>query len=199
MVGLAWRRAFAGVAGLIGLGLGWAVWELAKPGERAARKEEPAPSQLLWRHSEGFRAVDAWAASVKPNETADAVEWAHAVISLSPVVVALFAVRDALVRPFGLAPATSLVKDAPYTGFPLIDQGSDEVVLGVDDKHLDFRVGIATAGGRVTVTTMLRLKSALGQLYWPVVSLFHPWLTRAMLRQAHVPASPPQKDRSNQP
>ncbi|MDR1118339.1 MAG: DUF2867 domain-containing protein [Bifidobacteriaceae bacterium] len=181
------RGAACAVVGTGGAALAWIVWQLAKPGARTAYKREPAPGGLLRKHAEGFRPVDAWAAEIGPGETADPVEWAHAVISMPPVLKALLRVRDALAGPFGLK--TNMEGHMPYTGFPLIDQGPEEVVLGMADSHLDFLVGITTDAGRVTVTTVLRINNPLGRAYWSVVRCFHPWLTRAMLRQAHVPSA----------
>jgi hypothetical protein len=70
-------------------------------------------------------------------------------------------------------------------------KGDREVVFGIDDKHLDFRLGIATLNDRVTVTTMFRLHNALGRLYWSVIRLFHPLIVLAMLRRVQVPERQP--------
>jgi hypothetical protein len=154
--------------------------------ERRPRRSEAEPTALLARHAAGFRPVDAWSAPIKLSETADAVEWAHAVFTLPPSVVFLMRVRDALARPFGLA--TGWTDLMPYTGFPLIAEGPNEVVLGLDDKHLDFKVGITTSDGRVVMTTVLRINNSFGHLYWAVVRPFHHWLARDMLGRARVPS-----------
>jgi hypothetical protein len=97
--------------------------------------------------------------------------------------------RDLLVRPFGLAAAG---EGLPETGFPLLAKTDAEVVLGVDDKHLSFRVGVTTAGGRATLTTTVTLAGRLGRFYWAVVRWFHPLVVRATLRQARPARSAPQ-------
>jgi hypothetical protein len=131
--------------------------------------------------------VDAWATPIEPRESDDPVEWAHAIFTLPRAVIVLMRVRDAVVRPFGLAAGWG--EGRRHTGFPIIDRGPHEVVLGADDKHLDFRVGIVTAERWAVVTTTLRLNNHLGTLYWAVVKWFHPWVVRATLRRARPPGA----------
>ena len=66
-------------------------------------------------------------------------------------------------------------------------QAADEVVMGFDDKHLDFRVvvDVATSGGsrNVTATTLVKTHNLLGRTYLAVIMPFHRPVVRAMLRQ----------------
>jgi hypothetical protein len=101
--------------------------------------------------------------------------------SLPQPVKQAMRLRDALVRPFGLAAAG---EGLPETGFPLLAQTDQEIVLGVDDKHLSFRVGITTGDGQATLTTTVTLLGPLGRLYWLVVRWFHPLVVRATLGHA---------------
>ncbi|MDR1214846.1 MAG: DUF2867 domain-containing protein [Propionibacteriaceae bacterium] len=167
---------------LAGAGLGWAVWELAKPGVRSVSRCEPSVTDLTRQHAEGFEAVDAWSAPIQPDETTDPVEWAKAVTSFNGLVEILIRARDLVVRPFGLATATD--QEPPPSGFPLIAAGPSEIVCGLDDAHLDFRVGVTTTDGQVTFTTWVRINNTFGQVYWAAVRCFHPWIVRAMLQQA---------------
>ena len=62
--------------------------------------------------------------------------------------------------------------------FPLLSQGGREVVLGLDDWHLDFRLVIEVAdlgehGTRVRATTLVRRKNLFGRVYIGVVTPFH--------------------------
>jgi hypothetical protein len=172
---------------VVGAGLGWAVWELAKPGVRSVRRCDPAATDLTRQHTEGFEAVDAWSAPIQPGETTDPVEWARAVTSFNGLVAGLIRARDLVVRPFGLATATD--QEPPPSGFPLIAAGPGEIVCGLDDAHLDFRVGVTTSDGQVTFTTWVKINNSVGRAYWTAVSCFHPWIVRAMLRRAR-PAAP---------
>ena len=79
---------------------------------------------------------------------------------------ALMGLRNRLGRIVGLRPA-------PAGGFPVIRQASDEVVLGFNDKHLDFRVVVTVAGGFATVTTLVRWHNAWGRAYLAAIMPFH--------------------------
>jgi hypothetical protein len=156
---------------------------------RPVIRREPTVTGLLLTHGEGFAAVDAWAAPIYPGETTDPIEWARAVFALPPLVGALMRIRDVLVRPFGLTPGMPALgttgKEMPaHTGFPLIAQTANEAVLGLDDKHLDFRVSINTADGHVVLTTAIKINNRVGRLYWAIVRLFHPWIVRSALSRA---------------
>lgn len=60
-------------------------------------------------------------------------------------------------------------------------------MLGVDDRHLDFRIGVRVDRKRVRVTTAVQLNNRLGRLYWAIVRLVHPLVVRSLLARARVP------------
>lgn len=102
---------------------------------------------------------------------------------------ALLSVRNVLVTPFGLKRAghhqpPGTVHIGP---FPVISQTPERVVLGFDDKHLDFRLVVDSADGEITGTTLIRTHNPLGRAYLTVVLPFHHIIVPAMLRRA-VPA-----------
>ena len=69
--------------------------------------------------------------------------------------------------------------------FPVLGQTDRQVVLGFDDKHLDFRVvfDIADSGGFQTIgaTTLVYRKIFLGKLYIVAIGPFHCLIVSAML------------------
>ncbi len=103
-------------------------------------------------------------------------------------VVALLAVRNLVVLPFGLrlAPDPS-VTDAHKIGiFPLISTAPHCVVMGFDDTHLDFRVVVEVADRgpdlkRVIATTLVKRNNALGGAYLRAVLPFHRAIVPAVL------------------
>jgi hypothetical protein len=103
-------------------------------------------------------------------------------------IATLLGVRNRLVAPFGLK--TSVDEAAQRIGFfPVIAQAPHRVLLGFDDKHLDFRVAVdvtplAHARHEVTVTTLVRTHNLLGRIYLAVVLPFHAVVVPAMLAQA---------------
>jgi hypothetical protein len=105
----------------------------------------------------------------------------------------LMALRNRAVTPLGLkAPRAGAANTADRIGiFPVLSQSPDRVVLGLEDRHLDFRVivDVALAGDhcRVTLTTMVRTHNRLGRVYLAIVLPFHRIIVRAMLQQASKP------------
>ncbi len=113
----------------------------------------------------GYDFADAYAAPAPAG--VDAIEAARRAFAQAPRwAAALMNLRDRLVAPFGLKPA-------PSTGFPIISQSPEQVVMGFDDRHLDFRIVVTVAGGMATVTTIVRRHNFLGRLYLAAVLPFH--------------------------
>jgi Protein of unknown function (DUF2867) len=99
--------------------------------------------------------------------------------------------RNRIAAPLGLKPARSNRQDerSRIGVFPVISQAPGHVLLGLDDKHLDFRIVIETRkidAGRseVMVTTLVRPHNLLGRVYLALVLPFHRIIVRAMLGQA---------------
>lgn len=92
----------------------------------------------------------------------------------------LMAVRNGLVRLVGL-------KTAKINGFPVLSEREDQIVIGFDDGHLDFRLVIRiepeTAGlNRVSIATLVDRHNALGRAYIAVITPFHKAIVARMLR-----------------
>jgi len=93
----------------------------------------------------------------------------------------LMALRNRLVRLAGLKPAR-------IDQFPVIEEGDDAIVVGFDDRHLDFRLVIrvdgssATADRRVSIAHLVDRHNRLGRAYIAVVTPFHRLIVTRMLR-----------------
>jgi hypothetical protein len=72
--------------------------------------------------------------------------------------------------------------------FPVRSNTATEVVLGEDDKHLDFRVWVHVepqgGGYRVTTSTVVRTHNRLGRVYLGTIMPFHRLIARQMLSRA---------------
>lgn len=95
---------------------------------------------------------------------------------------ALMRLRNAAVGRLGLKTA------APRSGFPVLRESAEEVVMGLDDRHLDFRVLMRVepgldAGSRITLTTALRRHNRFGHAYLAVIMPFHRLIIRSLLRR----------------
>lgn len=112
-------------------------------------------------------------------------------------VKGLMQLRNALVRPFGLkvapprdgpGPAGPLLAGARVGIFRVFDRRPDELLLGEDDRHLDFRVSVLLRDEGeaqwATVTTVVHVHSALGRAYFAAVRPFHQLIVPALIRRA---------------
>jgi len=103
-------------------------------------------------------------------------------------VRALLRLRNILVRPFGLVTEddAGTMRDG-QVAFPILSSEPDRVVLGLDDKHLDFRIVIDRSTGdqpSITATTLVRTHNLGGRLYLTAIKPFHRIIVPTMLRSA---------------
>ncbi|MFN3402105.1 MAG: DUF2867 domain-containing protein [Ferrovibrio sp.] len=73
-------------------------------------------------------------------------------------------------------------------GFPVLRESADEVVSGLDDRHLDFRAlmkvePVGTGGSRITLTTAVATHNRIGRAYLALIMPFHKLIVRSMVRQ----------------
>lgn len=147
---------------------------------------EPALRGLL----EGSQFIDAFSI-VTPGLSLDARGAAERALGRSPAwATALLALRDAVVSPLGLKTAHARSDQARIGIFPVVGETPERMILGFDDRHLDFRVFIdvspARGGQRVTATTVVRTHNRLGRAYLAAVLPFHRLIVRAMLDQVRT-------------
>ncbi len=99
---------------------------------------------------------------------------------------ALMAARDRIVAPLGLKTSGVAATARDRVGFfPVLGESADRLVLGLDDRHLDFRLIVrlspATPEPRLTATTVVRTNNRLGRAYLAAILPFHRLIVRAML------------------
>ncbi|WP_342359703.1 DUF2867 domain-containing protein [Terrarubrum flagellatum] len=159
-------------------------------------RPHPAPFPDSCRLLEGAHLADSYRLVIS-GEAIDAIEATRRVLFRAPRWIGgLMFLRNRLVRPFGLKTAAeeALQKRDGFAPFPVISQSPERVVLGLDDRHLDFRVCVdveKTRDGRQTVTasSIVRAHNALGRVYLALVTPFHRIVVPAMLAQAATPLS----------
>jgi hypothetical protein len=107
----------------------------------------------------------------------------------------LMAIRNAVVRRIGLRdvggmrdgserPAATYRIGDRIGIFDVLAIGERELVLGIDDSHLDVRVSVLKSEARYTVSTVVHIKNWIGRLYMAPVGRIHPLVVRAMMRRA---------------
>lgn len=116
-------------------------------------------------------------------------------------VSTLMSLRNRLVRPFGLKGITAAAKSARKPAqayrigdrigiFSIFGQTQHELLLGIDDSHLDVRVSVLKPQGAAVacyvVSTVVRVHNRLGRAYMLPVQLVHPAVVRAMMRRARA-------------
>jgi hypothetical protein len=137
----------------------------------------------------GAQFADAYSIAVGGGAL-DARQAAERMITRQPRwAEALLALRNILVRPFGLK-TSGASRTAPREMigiFPVVSETPDRLVAGFNDSHLDFRlvVDVAPLGDRqrVTATTLVLTHNWLGQSYLALILPFHRLIVRAMLRR----------------
>jgi hypothetical protein len=110
---------------------------------------------------------------------------------------ALTSLRDAIVAGLGLKTAKHLatLSNNPAANrigiFRVFNTSETEVVLGENDKHLDFRLSILCTPGsspsgsnQLTLSTVVHCHNRLGRTYLSIIAPFHRQVVKATLRRA---------------
>ncbi|OAI52774.1 hypothetical protein AYO46_04680 [Betaproteobacteria bacterium SCGC AG-212-J23] len=142
--------------------------------------------------------ADAYSIELPPGASANPELLARFIFShQAPWISSLIAVRDAIVGRFGLKTAKQLTSLGPdsKTGrlgiFKIYDASPTEIVLGEDDKHLDFRLSVLCSNQpspegkrRLTLSTVVHCHNRLGRLYILFIAPFHRLVVQSSLRSA---------------
>ena len=99
--------------------------------------------------------------------------------------ISLLGIRDVVASGIGLKGAR------PGTGtsgaFPITATTDKEVVVGIDDAHLDFRASIIVerdeVGYSLVIATVVQRHNRLGHNYFRLIEPFHQRIVPAMLRR----------------
>ena len=140
------------------------------------RTDPLPPASALWSLHQPGDFLDCYsvASTLSPREAAERG------LTLPRWAAALLALRNTLVRPFGLKTGAP---DRPI--FPTCLESEDELVLGTDDRHLNFRIGLIRAEGRLYMSTWVHPHNLWGRAYLRLVMPFHILISRgAVARMA---------------
>jgi Protein of unknown function (DUF2867) len=98
----------------------------------------------------------------------------------------LMLLRNTLVKPFGLIHAPPVPRPNSIGMFPILKVTQDNVVLGLNDKHLDFRVVVELLNGgeSVSLTTLVKPHHVFGKAYLAIIMPFHRIIAATILAQA---------------
>ena len=139
--------------------------------------------------------ADAYAIDLPPRTARSPEVLARFVFAHQPQWISiLLRIRDALVGGFGLKTVSSL-RSAGAVGtrlgiFKVYEANSVEVIMGEDDRHLDFRAsalyqppaqsGVESA--RLVFSTVVHCHNSFGRGYLGVIAPFHRLVVKSYLR-----------------
>jgi hypothetical protein len=106
-------------------------------------------------------------------------------------------VRDFIVASFALKTSAQLAARANGTNakrigiFKIYSANETEIIMGEDDRHLDFRVSIPCSAGsgaetsrQLTLATVVHCHNRLGRVYIFAIAPFHRMVVKGCLRRA---------------
>lgn len=115
------------------------------------------------------------------NKSAE--EISKELMQLPKWVDVLFLIRNRIVGLFGL----KTDKNSPQsdTFFTLIENRYEEIVMGEDDKHLNFRASVMknNSEGTISLSTVVHFNNIWGRLYFLPVKPFHKIIMKVLLKR----------------
>ncbi len=179
----------------------WSPWvrllrkALPAATDRADVRQVVTPAELI--SAAGLPSVDftdTFALRLPAGSSRDVEDWHRALITAgTPAwVAALMAVRNRVAQGLGLDTAGGSSDTSPFT---LLGRVGNSLVVGADDKHLDFRGVLRVVGDDLQCATVVHEHNATGKAYFTVVKPFHRRIVPALLRRARrsaqmTPAAP---------
>ena len=126
------------------------------------------------------------------KNTPDSVSEITRKVLKSPAwVEMLTTLRDLLVKPFGLKTGDEIRAerdgDYEFDFAPVLYRSEQEIVMGMNDKHLYFRMSVLKVAqhenSQLFLTTVVRFNNVGGRIYFGLIRLFHGMIVRTMLRR----------------
>ena len=109
-------------------------------------------------------------------------------------ITTLMKLRNIIVKKIGLktqkpSDYSTVFKIGGYIGFFKIYKiMTNEIILGADDKHLDFRVSIYNsleATHNIKVSTIVKYNKNFGKVYMAIVKPFHKLIIKQIVKRAY--------------
>jgi hypothetical protein len=160
--------------------------DAARSGPCRGVREVPPPAEsgvASWFDAD---LADAFAVPIDPADVAKGIDnLARCALDPAPWIRLLLGLRDALVAGFGVK-TTQEVRRAAIADkaeridfFRILARSDRELILGEDDRHLDFQLSLLLrarpdgSGDELVATTVVRCHNALGRVYLAMIAQFH--------------------------
>ena len=165
------------------------------PEDHTTRGVAPPPESALASTYAGADLADAFAVALPPAASTDIRLLAGAVLG-HPAwwTRTLMRLRDAVMAPFGVKTAQQIRAGRSPGGtaridfFPVLSCTDNELIVGEDDRHLNFRTSVLRcrrgAETWLIATTVVHCHNRLGRCYLAIIHPFHRLIVRAYLRGA---------------
>jgi len=161
------------------------------------RRVKPPADSLIASLFAGADLLDAYAVALPSDASRDIGLLARAVLGQpAPWFRSLLRMRDAAVGRFGVKTSQQFRAEAKAIGAEHIDsfrvraRSERELVVGEDDRHLDFRASVllrprlTEPGLELVATTVVHCHNSLGRVYLAVIRPFHHLVVRSNLQKA---------------
>lgn len=173
--------------------------DAARSGPRSGVREVSPPAEsgvASW-----FKGADLADAFAVPIDAVDAAKGMDslarsALADPAPWIRVLLRLRDRLVAGFNVK-TTQEVRRAAIADkadridfFRILSRSNRELILGEDDRHLDFRLSLLLrprpdgSGDELVATTVVRCHNALGRIYLALIAQFHRLVVISNLKRA---------------
>lgn len=159
----------------------------------------PETSRLT-QHLPGHTYLDSFAVPATRDAQPITDSYLAALGHLPAWFKSLLVLRTTLVAPFGLrGPTRADLDRAPdprktykvgemILRWTIYDLAEDEIIVGHDDKHLDFRVSVlrdrAVAPNAMVLSTAVRTHNGFGRAYLATIKPFHRYGVKTLLSNA---------------
>ncbi len=143
---------------------------------------------LLNENSQTYDYIDSISIDIN-TEDVGSKELLHAFVTTTPKwIMLLMQLRNKIVSLFGLKHTVSALKENYIVGdklgfFEIYAIKEKEVVLGEDDKHLDFKVSLLMEDTTFRLSTVIVYHNTFGKLYFFVIKFFHKRIIVSMAKQ----------------
>jgi hypothetical protein len=115
-----------------------------------------------------------------------APRWAEYLMWVRDRIVSLIGLHTAPPRASSLTCAAHLQPGDMVGMFRVFARSDDEILLGADDRHLDFRASMLVlrdpSRSSAVLTTVVHFNNSLGRAYFFVVRPFHRLIVTSLLR-----------------
>jgi len=114
--------------------------------------------------------------------------WVGPILAMRGMVASMLGLRHAGKAGFEVTPEGRFEVGQRVGRFSIRSIERNELIVGENDKHLDFRISIfrssLNGAETVTVSTAVEIHNTLGRIYMLLIEPFHRYIARTMMQRA---------------